>query len=77
MMILVTGAAGFIGYHTSRALLERGDTVNLYHPLQPGDVPETHSDISDLSRDTGYQPRFSVEEGVRRFVKWYRWYYEV
>ena len=49
----------------------------LYHPLQPGDVPETHSDIRDLSRDTGYQPRFSVEEGVKRFVQWYRWYYRV
>jgi UDP-glucuronate 4-epimerase len=48
-----------------------------YHPLQPGDVPETHSDISSLARDTGYQPQFSVEEGVRQFVKWYKWYYSI
>lgn len=48
-----------------------------YLPLQPGDVPETHSDISDLARDTGYAPQTSVEEGVRRFVQWYRWYYGV
>jgi len=47
-----------------------------YLPLQPGDVPETHSDITDLVRDTGYQPRFSVEEGVKRFVQWYRWYFD-
>jgi len=46
-----------------------------YQPLQPGDVPETHSDITDLARDTGYRPQVSVEEGVRRFVAWYRWYY--
>ncbi len=48
-----------------------------YQPLQPGDVPETHSDITDLARDTGYRPQVSVEEGVRRFVAWYRWYYGV
>lgn len=48
-----------------------------YLPLQPGDVPETHSDISDLARETGYQPRTSVEEGVKRFVEWYRGYYGV
>jgi len=48
-----------------------------YHPLQPGDVPETHADISDLARDTGYSPQVSVEEGVKRFVAWYRWYYQV
>lgn len=47
-----------------------------YLPLQPGDVPETASDITDLARDTGYCPRVSVEEGVKRFVEWYRWYYE-
>lgn len=48
-----------------------------YLPLQPGDVPETHSDITDLERDTGYRPRFSIEEGIRRFVEWYRWYHRV
>jgi len=48
-----------------------------YHPLQPGDVPETHSDISDLARDTGYRPQVSVEEGVRRFVQWYRMYFQI
>ena len=48
-----------------------------YYPLQPGDVPETHADISDLARDTGYEPQVSVEEGVKRFVQWYRWYYDV
>jgi UDP-glucuronate 4-epimerase len=45
-------------------------------PLQPGDVPETHSDITDLARDTGYAPQTTIEEGVRRFVEWYRWYYD-
>jgi UDP-glucuronate 4-epimerase len=44
-------------------------------PLQPGDVPDTYADVSDLVRDTGYKPATSVEVGVRRFVDWYREYY--
>ena len=46
-------------------------------PLQPGDVPETSADIDDLTSLTGYRPRVSIEEGVPRFVKWYREYYRV
>jgi UDP-glucuronate 4-epimerase len=45
-------------------------------PLQPGDVPATYADVSDLKRDTGYQPNTSVEEGVARFVAWYREFYQ-
>jgi len=44
-------------------------------PMQPGDVPETHADIDDLERDTGFRPSTSIEEGVGRFVEWYRAYY--
>ena len=46
-------------------------------PMQPGDVPETYADIEDLTRDTGFQPQTSIEEGIRRFVAWYRSYYAV
>jgi UDP-glucuronate 4-epimerase len=46
-------------------------------PLQPGDVPATRADVSDLARDFGYRPRTTVEEGVARFVDWYRAYYGV
>ncbi len=46
-------------------------------PLQPGDVPDTYADSSLLVRDVGYRPDTSVEEGVRRFVDWYRGYYGV
>jgi UDP-glucuronate 4-epimerase len=44
-------------------------------PLQPGDVPATRADVDDLARDFGYRPRTTVEEGVARFVEWYRAYY--
>jgi len=46
-------------------------------PLQPGDVPATFADIDDLSRDFGFHPRTSIEEGIARFVQWYREYYHV
>jgi UDP-glucuronate 4-epimerase len=46
-------------------------------PLQPGDVPVTWADIDDLARDIGYQSRTTVEEGISRFVEWYRTYYGV
>lgn len=46
-------------------------------PMQPGDVPDTFSDTSDLERDVGYRPATPVEEGVRHFVQWYRDYYKV
>ena len=45
-------------------------------PLQPGDVPDTFANVDDLVRDFDYQPDTPVEEGVRRFVEWYRDYYE-
>jgi UDP-glucuronate 4-epimerase len=46
-------------------------------PLQPGDVPDTYADVSDLVRDVGYQPDMPVEQGVANFVAWYRDYYRV
>ncbi len=46
-------------------------------PLQPGDVIETYADIEDLTRDTGFRPITPIEEGIARFVQWYRSYYNV
>jgi len=46
-------------------------------PLQPGDVPDTHADVAELMNDTGYSPQTPVEEGVARFVTWYRDFYHV
>ena len=41
-------------------------------PIQPGDVPETRADITDLKERTGFQPNTPLEEGLRRFVEWYK-----
>ena len=46
-------------------------------PIQPGDVPATYADIEDLSRDVGFTPSTPIEEGIARFVKWYREFYKV
>jgi UDP-glucuronate 4-epimerase len=46
-------------------------------PLQPGDVPETYADVDDLVQLTGFSPSTSIEEGIARFVAWYREYYAV
>lgn len=44
-------------------------------PMQPGDVESTYADIDDLNRDTGFCPSTSLEEGIARFVQWYKDYY--
>jgi len=46
-------------------------------PMQPGDVYATHADVSDLEQAVHYRPSTSVEEGVRKFVEWYRSFYQV
>ncbi len=46
-------------------------------PPQPGDVPVTFADMTDLCRVTGFAPSTSIEEGVARFVAWYRDYHGV
>jgi len=46
-------------------------------PIQPGDVPATYADIDDLTTDIGFKPTTSIEEGIPRFVKWYREFYRV
>ncbi len=46
-------------------------------PLQPGDVPDTYADVTDLVEQLDYKPATSVEDGVDRFVDWYRDYYGV
>ena len=44
-------------------------------PMQPGDVPVTWADTTALRELTGYPPGVPLDEGVRHFVDWYRWYY--
>ncbi len=49
--------------------------VKNFLPIQPGDVPETYADVDDLVRDTGFRPGTPLQEGIARFIDWYREYY--
>lgn len=44
-------------------------------PMQPGDVPVTYADTSDLERDFGFRPTTSLRDGLRKFAEWYKEFY--
>jgi len=46
-------------------------------PIQPGDVPETFADIDELVKDIDYKPQVSIEEGIEKFVEWFKDYYKI
>jgi UDP-glucuronate 4-epimerase len=46
-------------------------------PLQAGDVPATYADVDDLTRDVCFKPSTPVEEGISKFVQWYKAHYGV
>ena len=75
-----------IGNHRPEALMDfiavieraTGCSANMtLLPMQPGDVRQTYADIDDLRRDIGFVPKTSIDEGIPRFVAWYRDYYGV
>ncbi|RJQ56938.1 MAG: NAD-dependent epimerase [Desulfobacteraceae bacterium] len=62
------------------AVLERvlgREATKEFRELQPGDVISTYADVDDLERDIGFKPKTSIEEGIRRFVKWYKEFYGI
>jgi UDP-glucuronate 4-epimerase len=48
-----------------------------YKDIQPGDVPSTYADVQDLENELGYKPATEVQEGIDRFIQWYRDYFKV
>ncbi|MEL5899102.1 NAD-dependent epimerase [Clostridium sporogenes] len=48
-----------------------------YMDMQPGDVLRTYADVSDLEKDIGFKPSTSIEEGLEKFVNWYKNYYNI
>ena len=62
------------------AVLEQAigrNAVIEFAPLQPGDVPATYADITETTHDLGFLPKTRIDEGVPRFVEWYRRYHRV
>ena len=75
-----------IGNHRSEELTRMIDLIEqacgrkaerALMPMQPGDVRDTYADISAIERDLGFKPTTSIDEGVPRFVQWYREYHGV
>ena len=53
-----------------------GKTVKKnFMEIQPGDVPETYADVTDLERDFNYKPNTSIDFGISKFIDWYKDYY--
>lgn len=50
--------------------------IKNFMPIQDGDVPETYADVDDLMREVDFKPATSIEDGVGKFVEWYRQYYK-
>ena len=48
-----------------------------YLPLQPGEVLETYADVDSLSEAVGFAPSTTIEDGIAKFVAWYRTYYDI
>lgn len=46
-------------------------------PMQPGDVPLTYADVEELIKDVDFRPNTSIDEGLSKFVKWYKEYYKL
>ena len=67
LMLYINSLEKYLGLEADKELL----------PLQPGDVPDTYADVDDLVNDLKYKPSVSVDDGVRRFVTWYKEYYKV
>ena len=53
------------------------EAEKIYMDMQPGDVLRTYADVSDLERDINFKPSTSIENGVLRFVEWYKEYYNI
>lgn len=51
------------------------EAVKEYLPMQPGDVYQTYADVEALNNFCGYQPKVSLDEGLKHFVNWYLNYY--
>lgn len=51
--------------------------IKEFLPLQAGDVPQTYANVDDLVRDLDFKPTTTIEEGIGKFVAWYKEYYGV
>lgn len=48
--------------------------IRKMYPMQKGDVPRTFADITDLIKDYGYNPKTNIEDGIKKFINWFKIY---
>ena len=53
------------------------EAEKIFMDMQPGDVLRTYADVSDLERDIDFKPNTSIEDGIGKFVEWYKEYYNI
>lgn len=53
------------------------EAEKIYMDMQPGDVKRTYADVSDLEKDIDFKPSTSIEDGLQKFVDWYKDYYKL
>ncbi|AYW46468.1 NAD-dependent epimerase [Tetragenococcus koreensis] len=53
------------------------EAEKIYMDMQPGDVMRTYADVTDLERDINFKPSTSIEDGLQKFVDWYKEYYQI
>ena len=53
------------------------DAKKIMKPMQKGDVYKTWASVKKLKKYTGYNPKINLKTGVKKFVKWYKEYYEI
>jgi UDP-glucuronate 4-epimerase len=53
------------------------EALKEYLPIQEGDVPMTYADVADLMKDVGFKPDTGIDEGVGKFIDWYKKYYNL
>lgn len=98
--ILLTGCAGFIGFHVIKKLCEKNflvtgvDNLDPYYdvklkkerikilkknylPYQKGDILKTSANISKLKKMIKRKSNISLEEGIKRFISWYKTFYRI
>lgn len=51
--------------------------IKNFMPIQPGDVPATYANVDDLIEAAGFKPNTPIEDGIAKFVDWFRDYYKI
>jgi len=52
-------------------------SIKNFMPMQPGEVPATYANVDNLINAVGFKPNTPIEEGITRFINWFKEYYKI